>query len=79
MEPGLGGGEDGFDRVVAALFEGAKEGHEHGLAVGTVVAAVAVAVFADDDGGADRAFGVVVIERDAITIQECEQLILMAS
>ena len=75
----MGGGEDGFEGVVAALFEGAEQGHEDGLAVGTGVAAVAVAVFANEDGGADRAFGVVVIERDAVAIEEREQVILMTA
>ena len=35
---------------MAALCEGAEQGHQDGWAVGTVVAAVAVAVCVDDDG-----------------------------
>ena len=71
------GADHGADWVVAALFEGAKNAHQDGLAVGSAVAAVAIAVFADDDRRTDGAFGVVVVERNARLIQGGEQIVLM--
>ena len=42
--------DHGSDGVVASLFESSKDAHQHGLAVGSVLAAVAVAVFSEDHG-----------------------------
>ena len=71
------GVDDCPDRVVAALFEGAEDGHQDGLAVGTVLAAIAVAVFADDHRRADGPLGRVVVERNVRLIQKREQFVSM--
>ena len=62
---------------MAALFEGAEDRHQDGLAVGPALAAVAVAVFADDHRRADRPLGRVVVERNIGLIEEREQVVLM--
>jgi len=43
------GGDDGADGVVAALCECAEDAHQDGLTIGAVLAAVAVAVLAEDN------------------------------
>ena len=63
--------------VVAAFFQGEEDAHEDGLHIGAVGAAVAVAVFADDDRRADGPFGEVVVEGNFGVIQEREQVVAM--
>jgi hypothetical protein len=70
----LDGLDDGLNRIVASLFEGAEDAHQHGLAFGAPLAPVAVAVLAEDDGRPDRPFGVVVIEGNSRLIEEREQV-----
>ena len=53
--------DDGADRVMTALFECAEDAHQDGLTVGSVLTAVAVAVFSEDNGRANRPLGVVVV------------------
>ena len=69
--------DDGSDGIVAALFESAKDRHQHGLAVGAALTPVAVAVLANDHCRADRPFARVVVERNARLIEEREQIVLM--
>lgn len=65
---------NGLHGVVAAFFQGEENAHEDRLRVGALVAAVAVAVFADDDRRADRSFGQIVLEGDVGVILEREWL-----
>ena len=71
--------DDGLDGVVAALFEGAEDAHQGCLAVGAAIAAVAEAVFADDDRRTNCTFGGVVVERNVRLIQKREQIVAMAT
>ncbi len=62
------GGEgivDGGDGVMPTLFQGAEDAHQDGLAIGATLAAVAVTVFANDDGRADCPLGMIVVERNS--------------
>jgi len=70
--------EGASDRIAAALFQRAEDGHQDGLAVGPALAAVALAVFADDHRRADCPFGAVVLEGNIRLVQAREQVVLMA-
>ena len=60
------------------LFECAENAHQHGLAISTMLAPIAVTVFAEDDGRANRSLRVVVVVGNSFLIQECEQVVLMS-
>lgn len=75
MDVGSEGGFEGLERVVAAEFEGSVDAHEDGLGCGALLGAVGLAVFAEDDGRTDHAFGEVVLERDVRLVQKREQVI----
>ena len=65
--------DDGGDGVVTSFLEGAEDGHQYGLTVGPRLAAVAVAVFADNHCGTDFPFRMVVVEGNPFVIQEGER------
>ena len=76
------GGErviDGADGIMAALLQCTEDDHPDGLAVGAALAAVAVAVFANDDGRTNDSFRMIVLERNIRLIQECEQILAVAA
>ena len=64
---------------MAAFLQREEDTHQDGLGVGSWNTSVAVAVLADDDGWANGAFGQVVLEGDSGLIQECEQVVAMAT
>ena len=70
---------DGGDGIVAALCQSAEDAHQHGLAVGALLAAVAVAVFSNDDGGANDSLRMIVVEGNARLIQKREQVLAMTA
>ena len=63
---------------MASLFEGAVDAYQNGLGVGSALAPVAVAVFANDHGWANRSLGMVVVERNLGMIEKGEQIALVA-
>jgi len=63
---------------VPTHFEGAEDGHEDGLGLGTFLAAIRVAVLPDQDGGADPPLPGVVVRRHLLMVQEGEQLFAVA-
>ncbi len=74
VEVGPDGLGDGGDGVVAALFQGTQDAHQHRLGLGTVLAAVGIAVLPRDHRRADLTLGVIVVERHLDVVQEREQL-----
>ncbi len=66
--------DDGADGVTIALFECTEDAHQDGLTVGSVLTAVAVAVFSEDNGRANRSLGVVVVKGNTLLAQEREQV-----
>ncbi len=79
MHVGTQGGGDGSQRVVAALFQGPEDAHQHRLHLRPLLVAVAQAVLADDHRRADLTLGVVVVKRHLDTIQKREEVIAMAA
>lgn len=63
---------DGVDEIVPSLLEGEEHTHEYGLHVGAFAASVSVAVLAQDDGGANGAFGEIVFEGHTGLVQKGE-------
>ena len=63
--------------MVTALLECPVDTHEHGLQIGALLAAVGVAVLADDYGRSNHPLGVVVVERNLGVIEKREQLLGM--
>ena len=66
--------DDLGDGIEAAQLEGAVDGHERGLSERAPVAGVVEGVLAGDDGGADLAFGAVVVGRDGEVVEEGEEV-----
>lgn len=64
---------------MAALFQSAEDGHQHGMCICANFAAVSVAVFPDDYRRTHLALGMVVVEWDPGVIQEREQVALVPS
>ena len=64
---------------MAALFQSAEDAHQHGLAVGASLAAVAVAVFSNDYCRSNTSLGVVVFKGNSRLIQEGKQIILVTA
>jgi len=60
---------NGADGVVVALFECAEDTHQDGLTIGPVLPSVAVAVFSEDDGRANRWLDVIVVKGNTLLIQ----------
>ena len=76
------GGEgivDGGDGVMPTLFQGAEDAHQDGLAIGATLAAVAVTVFANDDGRADNPLGMIVVERNSRLVHKREQVVAVTA
>ena len=69
----------GADGVVAALFERAIDAHQDRLGVGSEVGPIALAVLANDHGRPNRTLGMVVVKRNMVIVQECEQVGFVAS
>ena len=59
-------------------LEGAEDGHEDGLGLGTFLAAIGVAVLQDQDGGADPPLPGIVVRRNLLVVQEGEQFLPVA-
>ena len=64
---------------MAALLQCTEDAHQNGLAAVAALAAVAVAVFANDDGRTNDSFRMIVLERNTRLIQECEQILAVAA
>ena len=60
---------------MATLSERTEDAHQHGLTVRAALAAVAVAVFANDDGRPYRSLRVIVFKRNSRLVQEREQVV----
>ena len=68
-----------FGSDCGRVFLGSQDGHQDGLAVRPALAAIAVAVLADDHRRADRPFGAVVLEGDVRLAQEREHVVPVAA
>ena len=64
---------------MTTLFQSAIDAHQHGLAVGSALTAVTIAVFANDHGWANGSFGVVVVGWYGRVVEKCEQVIAMTA
>jgi len=72
------GRDHGADGGVVPLFECAVDTHQDGLTIRAVLAAVPVAVVAEDDRRPNRGLGAVFVQRNALLIEGREQLVPMA-
>ena len=70
---------DGFGGVVAAEFEGAVDGHEHGLGGGALLGAIGVAVLPQDDRRTNAALREIVVEGHVGFVEEGEEVIPMSA
>ena len=73
------GGVEGLDGIMAAFFQREEDARQDGLDVGTFDAPIAVAVLADDDGGANGLLGHFFRRGLRFVIQEREQFEAMAA
>ena len=64
---------------MSTLFQRSQDAHQDGLAIGSALAAVSVAVFANDDGGANDPLRMIVVEGNARLIQKREQVLAMTA
>ena len=67
-----------LDGIVTALLQGEEDAHENSLHVGALRAAIAIAVLAQNYGGANGPFRQVVVEGNAGLVQKREQFVVMA-
>ena len=63
---------------MTSLFQRAVDTHQHRLSVRTTIAAVRVAVLANDHRGTNGPFGMIVLERHAGFVQKREQVLPMS-
>ena len=66
---------DGLDRIVAAKFQRAVDRHQDRLGVRAARAHVVKRVLARDDGGANLAFGAIVVGSDGCVVEKDKQAI----
>ena len=65
--------------MIASLFQGAINTHQHRLGVRAPSAAIAIAVLANQHGSANRPFGMIVVERHAGFVQKRKQIITVTT
>ena len=63
---------------MTTLFQRSEDTHEDSLSIRTTLAAVSVAVFANDHGWPNSSLGMVIIKGNTLLVQECKQVVLMA-
>ena len=64
---------------MTALFQRPIDAHQHSLRVGAALAAIAVAVFADDHRRPDGSFGRVVVEGNRGIVEKRQEVVAVTA